>query len=51
MQVNELTGKTTKKAVWAGGDITLGRATVILAMGMGRDSANSIHEYLCGAEW
>jgi len=51
IQADELTGKTTKKAVWAGGDITLGRATVILAMGMGRDSANSIHEYLCGAEW
>ena len=40
------TGKTTKKAVWAGGDIVTGAATVILAMGAGRDAANSIHDYL-----
>ncbi|MCF6267829.1 MAG: NADPH-dependent glutamate synthase [Desulfuromusa sp.] len=40
------TGKTTKNAVWAGGDITLGQATVILAMGTGRDAAKSIDEYL-----
>ncbi len=40
------TGKTTKNAVWAGGDITLGQATVILAMGTGRDAAVSIDEYL-----
>ncbi|MFB3885938.1 MAG: NADPH-dependent glutamate synthase [Thermodesulfobacteriota bacterium] len=40
------TGKTTKPGVWAGGDIVTGSATVILAMGAGRKSANSIHEYL-----
>jgi glutamate synthase (NADPH/NADH) small chain len=40
------TGKTTKKGVWAGGDIVTGSATVILAMGAGRKSANSIHNYL-----
>jgi glutamate synthase (NADPH/NADH) small chain len=40
------TGKTTKKGVWAGGDIVTGQATVILAMGAGRDAANSIHDYL-----
>ncbi len=40
------TGKTSKKAVWAGGDIVTGMATVILAMGAGRKAANSIHEYL-----
>jgi len=40
------TGKTTKKGVWAGGDIVTGSATVILAMGAGRIAANSIHEYL-----
>jgi glutamate synthase (NADPH/NADH) small chain len=39
-------GKTTKKAVWAGGDIVTGAATVILAMGAGRDAADSIHDYL-----
>jgi glutamate synthase (NADPH/NADH) small chain len=40
------TGKTTKKAVWAGGDIVTGAATVILAMGAGREAANSMHDYL-----
>ena len=40
------TGKTTKKGVWAGGDIVTGAATVILAMGAGRKAANSIHDYL-----
>ena len=40
------TGKTTKRGVWAGGDIVTGQATVILAMGAGRTVANSIHKYL-----
>jgi glutamate synthase (NADPH/NADH) small chain len=40
------TGKTTKKGVWAGGDIVTGAATVILAMGAGRLAANSMHDYL-----
>lgn len=40
------TGKTTKRGVWAGGDIVTGAATVILAMGAGRKAANSIHNYL-----
>jgi len=40
------TGKTTKKGVWAGGDIVTGSATVILAMGAGREAADSIHKYL-----
>jgi glutamate synthase (NADPH/NADH) small chain len=39
-------GKTTKKGVWAGGDIVTGAATVILAMGAGRKAADSIHNYL-----
>jgi glutamate synthase (NADPH) small chain len=39
-------GKTTKKGVWAGGDIVTGAATVILAMGAGRLAADSIHNYL-----
>jgi len=42
----EETGKTSKKGVWAGGDIVTGSATVILAMGAGRIAANSIHSYL-----
>ncbi len=40
------TGKTTKKGVWAGGDIVTGAATVILAMGAGRKAADSISDYL-----
>lgn len=40
------TGKTTKKGVWAGGDIVTGQATVILAMGAGRIASDSIHNYL-----
>jgi glutamate synthase (NADPH/NADH) small chain len=40
------TGKTTKKGVWAGGDIVTGQATVILAMGAGRLASDSIHSYL-----
>ena len=43
---DEVTGKTTKKGVWAGGDIVTGAATVILAMGAGRAAANSMHDYL-----
>jgi glutamate synthase (NADPH/NADH) small chain len=39
-------GKTKKPKVWAGGDIVTGAATVILAMGAGRQSAKSIHRYL-----
>ncbi|MFC1494160.1 NADPH-dependent glutamate synthase [Thermodesulfobacteriota bacterium] len=40
------TGKTSKKGVWAGGDIVTGSATVILAMGAGRLASESIHKYL-----
>ena len=40
------TGKSTKKGVWAGGDIVTGAATVILAMGAGRKASDSIHQYL-----
>jgi glutamate synthase (NADPH/NADH) small chain len=46
VRTEEKTGKTTKKAVWAGGDIVTGAATVILAMGAGRQAADSIHDYL-----
>ena len=43
--VNE-TAQTSIEGVWAGGDIVLGAATVILAMGEGRTAAASINEYL-----
>ncbi|MGI5863783.1 MAG: NADPH-dependent glutamate synthase [Myxococcales bacterium] len=45
------TGRTSLKAVWAGGDIVLGAATVILAMGAGRAAARSVDEYLRTGEW
>ncbi|HHW27833.1 MAG TPA: NADPH-dependent glutamate synthase [Firmicutes bacterium] len=40
------TGRTTHPRVWAGGDAVTGSATVILAMGAGRQAAKDIHEYL-----
>lgn len=40
--------RTTKKGVFAGGDIVTGAATVILALGAGRNAASSINEYLGG---
>jgi len=46
VHTDERTGKTTKKGVWAGGDIVTGAATVILAMGAGREAADSMHDYL-----
>lgn len=44
--VNEETMKTSKKGVFAGGDIVTGGATVILAMGAGRKAAKAINEFL-----
>ena len=38
--------KTSLQGVYAGGDIVLGAATVILAMGQGRIAAAAINEYL-----
>ena len=40
------TGKTSKEAVYAGGDAVTGAATVILAMEAGRNGAAGIHEFL-----
>ncbi len=45
------TQRTSRKGVFAGGDIVTGSATVILAMGAGRRAAKSIHEYLTNGEW
>jgi glutamate synthase (NADPH/NADH) small chain len=39
-------GKTSKDGVFAGGDAVTGAATVILAMGAGKNAAKGIHEYL-----
>jgi glutamate synthase (NADPH/NADH) small chain len=45
------TGCTTKKGVFAGGDIVTGTATVILAMGAGRKSARAIDAYMADGSW
>jgi glutamate synthase (NADPH/NADH) small chain len=43
--------RTSKRGVFAGGDIVTGGATVILAMGAGRKAAASIHDYLTTGVW
>ena len=48
---NPETQKTSKKGVFAGGDIVLGAATVILAMGEGRRAAKAIDDYLKTGNW
>jgi glutamate synthase (NADPH/NADH) small chain len=45
------TMRTSKRGVFAGGDIVTGSATVILAMGAGRKAAVSIHDYLTTGLW
>jgi len=44
--VDEATGRTSVDRVYAGGDIVLGAATVILAMGEGRRAAEAINKLL-----
>ncbi len=44
--VAEESGATTREGVYAGGDAVTGAATVILAMGAGKNAAKSIDEYL-----
>ena len=39
-------GLTSREAVYAGGDAVTGAATVILAMGAGKDAARAIHQYI-----
>jgi glutamate synthase (NADPH/NADH) small chain len=41
-------GQTSKPGVFAGGDIVTGAATVILAMGAGKQAAAAIDQYLSG---
>jgi glutamate synthase (NADPH/NADH) small chain len=45
------TQRTSRKGVFAGGDIVTGSATVILAMGAGRRAAKSIQDYLSTGAW
>jgi len=51
IQADETTQRTSRKGVFAGGDIVTGSATVILAMGAGRRAAKGIDEYLKSAQW
>jgi glutamate synthase (NADPH/NADH) small chain len=51
IQADAETGKTSRKGVFAGGDIVTGAATVILAMGAGRKAAKAIDEYLKTGKW
>jgi glutamate synthase (NADPH/NADH) small chain len=43
---NEATGRTSRAGIWAGGDVVTGAATVISAMGAGRNAAKDMHQYL-----
>lgn len=45
------TGKTSKKGVFAGGDVVSGSATVILAMGEGKKAARAVDQYLKTGIW
>ena len=44
--VTDESGKTTREGIYAGGDAVTGSATVILAMGAGKEAAHSIDEYI-----
>ncbi len=39
-------GRTTREGIFAGGDAVTGAATVILAMGAGKDAAKAMDEYI-----
>ena len=43
--------RTSKRGVFAGGDIVTGGATVILAMGAGRKAAKAMDQYLTTGQW
>ena len=49
--IDNETGKTSKKGVFAGGDVATGGATVILAMGQGKKAAKAMDEYLKTGQW
>ena len=51
IEADATTQKTSRKGVFAGGDIVTGSATVILAMGAGRRAAKGINDYLATGEW
>ena len=45
---DDVTGKTSRDHVYAGGDAVTGAATVILAMGAGKAAAKAIDEEIMG---
>ncbi|MEW6580414.1 MAG: FAD-dependent oxidoreductase, partial [Chloroflexota bacterium] len=51
VKTNLETMRTSKRSVFAGGDIAVGAATVILAMGHGRKAARSIDHFLRTGVW
>lgn len=51
IMADEETLKTSKRGVFAGGDIVTGGATVILAMGAGRRAAKAMDEFLRNGQW
>jgi glutamate synthase (NADPH/NADH) small chain len=51
IMVDKDTMKTSKKGVFAGGDVATGGATVILAMGQAKIAAKAMHTYLETGEW
>ncbi len=46
IKADETTGQTSREGVFAGGDAVTGAATVILAMGAGKNAAAAIDEYI-----
>lgn len=51
IQADPATQRTSRKGVFAGGDIVTGSATVILAMAAGRRAARAMNDYLAGGTW
>jgi len=51
IQADPATQRTSRKGVFAGGDIVTGGATVILAMAAGRRAARAINDYLAAGTW
>lgn len=51
IEADENSCKTSVRGIFAGGDITTGAATVILAMGAGKKAAVAINDYLKSGLW
>lgn len=51
IEVDKASMKTSKRGVFAGGDVVTGGATVIMAMGQAKIAAKTIHDYLQTNQW